>query len=241
MPILLMSACSKVPRGILSEKKMKDVMIDVHLAEQIIGDNYLTYPDSTHKAALMASVFRKHNITQAVYDSSLVWYGKNLNIMLQVLDLAIKDVDKRMRIVAELQAQQAPAPMATDSANIWTQASLLTFSPQSLFNATIFDIRPEGGVYVSGSIFVLNLKVWGLHPRLNRQPEVKIAAEHSDTTVILHDTIPADGFHSITLRSVATKPVRRVYGYIRMDKAEAPYYKIYLDSLSLTRFNYGSK
>ncbi|MDR2497487.1 MAG: DUF4296 domain-containing protein [Tannerellaceae bacterium] len=238
--ILLTAACSKVPGGILPENKMKDVMVDVHIAEQIMSENSIVYSDSLQKAALMESVFRKHNITQAVYDSSLVWYGKNLNIMLQVLDLAIKEVDTRMHAYNELQAVLAPPPVPTDSVNIWTQPALLSFSPQSLFNAITFDIRPEGA-YVSGSVFVLNLSVWGLHPRLNRLPELKIAAEHSDTTVLIRDTISADGFHSFTLRTVATKPVRRVYGYIRMDKAEAPYHKIYLDSLSLIRFNYGSK
>jgi hypothetical protein len=233
----MIASCSKAPGGILPEKKMKDVMIDVQLAEQMMVSNYAVYPDSTHKAALLASVFRKHRITQAVYDSSLVWYGKNLNIMLQVLDLAIKDVDVRISKLGNLQLQAEA--VRTDSVNIWKQGPRFTFNPQAAFNATVFNIIPETGAYVSGSSFVFNLKIWGIDPRLERLPAIKIAAELSDTTFILRQTIPSDGFHSFTLKTLPTKPIRRVYGYLRIDKTQAPYYKIYVDSLSLVRLNYG--
>ena len=204
LTLLIVASCSKVPGGILPEKKMRDVMIDVQIAEQIMSTDYLSYPDSVHKAALLASVFRKHRITQAVYDSSLVWYGKNLNIMLQVLDLAINDIDTR---IAKLGNLRTPAEeLRTDSVNIWKQRQLFTFDPQSSFNANVFNILPETGAYVSGSAFVLNLKIWGIEPRLGRLPEVKIAAELSDTTFILRETIPSDGFHSFTLKPSPPSP-----------------------------------
>ena len=69
----LLAACSKVPDGILSEKKMQGVLTDMLLAEAMVNVDYNTYKSDTMKLALYESVFRKHDITQAVYDSSLVW------------------------------------------------------------------------------------------------------------------------------------------------------------------------
>ena len=71
----LLAACSKVPDGILSEKKMQGVLTDMLLAEAMVNVDYNAYKSDTMKLALYESVFRKHDITQAVYDSSLVWYG----------------------------------------------------------------------------------------------------------------------------------------------------------------------
>ncbi|GAB6395485.1 MAG: DUF4296 domain-containing protein [Bacteroidales bacterium] len=106
--VALLAACSKVPGGVLPEKKMKDVMLDIRLAENMINGNYQAYPDSTSRTALFASVFRKHRITQALYDSSLVWYGKNMDVLLQVYDLALRDVNERIRELGDTQASAAP-------------------------------------------------------------------------------------------------------------------------------------
>ena len=81
----LLAACSKVPDGILSEKKMQGVLTDMLLAEAMVNVDYNTYKSDTMKLALYESVFRKHDIiTQAVYDSSLVWYAVTLDIYMEV-------------------------------------------------------------------------------------------------------------------------------------------------------------
>ena len=41
------------------------------------------------------------------------------------------------------------------------------------------------------------------------------------------------------LKTVPTKQVKRVYGYIFMNNADSSYYKVYLDSLNLMKYNYG--
>ena len=58
----LLAACSKVPDGILSEKKMQGVLTDMLLAEAMVNVDYNTYKSDTMKLALYESVFRKHDI-----------------------------------------------------------------------------------------------------------------------------------------------------------------------------------
>ena len=73
---------------------MQRVMTDVYLAEAMIGIDYNAYKSDSMKQALYESVFRKHGITQALYDSSMVWYGKNMDIFMGVYERMIKDIDK---------------------------------------------------------------------------------------------------------------------------------------------------
>ncbi|GHT44692.1 hypothetical protein FACS189438_3080 [Bacteroidia bacterium] len=237
LALTLLASCSKVPRSILPEKKMKDVMIDMQLAEQLINESYQTYPDSARKAALFESVFRKHNITQAMYDSSLTWYGKHLDIMLQVLDLALDGINTRINDLGDIQAAASNA--TGDSANIWPRRNYLRLSPGAVFNGTVFNLKPETP-YISGSSFVLGMQVWGLAARMEHWPEVKIAAEMQDTTITIKQTIQTDGYHAITLKTLPTKPIHRVYGYIWMNNTGSGYYNIYIDSLKLAKYNYGS-
>ena len=49
-----------------------------------------------------------------------------------------------------------------------------------------------------------------------------------------------DGYHQTKLKSVATKRIKRVYGFIYLNNHDMDYYKIYTDSISLMRYNYKS-
>jgi hypothetical protein len=237
--VVALASCSKVPNGVLPEKKMKDVLIDMHLAENLINTNYHSYPDSASRVALYEGVFRKHKITQAVYDSSLVWYGRNLDLLMQIYDLALNDINEQIRALGDVQASAAPS-VNQDSVNIWPRRDYLTLYPGALFNGTVFDVEPENE-YLPGSTFVLVMRVWGISPQMRHTPEVRIAAELADTTFVTNEKITREGHHEIILRTPATKRPQRVYGYIRMDHGETGYYKIYIDSLRLMRYNYGSR
>ena len=48
----MLLACSKVPEGVLSEKKMQAVQTDMYLAEAMIHLNPTDYPDPAYKEAL---------------------------------------------------------------------------------------------------------------------------------------------------------------------------------------------
>jgi len=69
---------------------------------------------------------------------------------------------------------------------------------------------------------------------------VHICAYLWDTTVVMNQKIQFDGYHKVILRSVPGKAVQRVYGYIFMNNAGEYYNKIYIDSLNLIRYDYGS-
>jgi hypothetical protein len=231
-------ACSKVPDGILPEKKMQDILIDVYLAESLIETSRVAYSDTVRKAAIFQSVFRKYNITEAVYDSSLVWYSKNMDIYMNVLDMALADINIRIRDMGDVQASAAPNTNQ-DSINIWPRRDFLVLYPAALFNGVTFDIQPDR-VYSSGSSFVLGMRVWGLTDKTRYFPEIRMAISQNDTVLYINKKITKDGYHKVILKGLPTKQIKRVYGYIRMDNTDKNYYKIYVDSLSLMKYNYGS-
>lgn len=239
LAVTMLVACSKVPDEILSEKEMQNIMVDMQLAEAMIGTNYNTYKDDARKEELYKSIFRKHDITQAVYDSSLVWYGKNLDIYLQVYERVLTDLGKQLTALGDVQADAAPSS-SSDSINIWPRRPFLTLEPRALFNGVTFDINPSDS-YSSGSSFVLGMNVWGLDEKSKKRPEIRMSVVQGDTTIIVNDTITRDGYHQVILKSLPTRRVKCVYGYIRLDNADTSYYKVYVDSLSLMKYNYDSK
>ena len=88
--------CSPVPDGILSQKEMQAVVEDMQIAEAMISSDRETYQDNAQKLALYESVFRKHHITRAEYDSSLVWYARNLDIYMRVYNMVTDGMEARI-------------------------------------------------------------------------------------------------------------------------------------------------
>lgn len=62
------------PKGILRSGQMRDVLIDLHKADGMIQVSPLGRKDSEAKTIYYAQVLQKHGITQAQFDSSIVWY-----------------------------------------------------------------------------------------------------------------------------------------------------------------------
>ncbi|MDR3129404.1 MAG: DUF4296 domain-containing protein [Tannerellaceae bacterium] len=88
--------CGRVPKGILSEKEMEAVLTDMLKAEAWIGLEPTVYRNDTVKAMVYESVFHKYNISREIYDTSLVWYGRNIDVYLQVCEQVLTNLEKQI-------------------------------------------------------------------------------------------------------------------------------------------------
>ena len=237
---LFLAACSRAPKGIISEKKMQKLLTDMHLADAIISSDYYSFQNDEDKKALYQSVFEKHRVTEAVYDSSLVWYGKNLDVYMQVYNMALTDVKKKIEDIEATIKPETVVNANEDMVDIWSIGKYHALYPTSLSNSLIFNFKPEED-YSSGSIFVLNLQVMGLTSGMQSPIEVHLRAEQNDTTIVVKNSITSDGYHEMILRTLAIQRVKRVYGYIRFNGSAVPYHKIYLNDLSMMKYRYGSE
>lgn len=71
-----MVGCGKqVPENIIQPDRMENILYDYHLS--ISMGNNLSYSDNYQKEAYKNYVFEKHHITEAEFDSSMVWYTRH--------------------------------------------------------------------------------------------------------------------------------------------------------------------
>ena len=235
---LIIISCNNKADGVLSEKRMQDVLLDIHIAEAFIDMDGRKYNNDSIKQVLFKSVFEKHNITQALYDSSLVWYAKDLETYLRLYDRVKADAEERLKALGDVQASIKPSSNG-DSINIWPRRTSLILHPKALFNGVIFNVEPEVS-FSSGSVFVLGMHVWGMDRNMKRYPEIRMSIVQGDSIIVVNDTIREDGYNQTIVRGIATQKVDKVFGHIRLDNAGNDYHKIYIDSLNLMKYNYGT-
>ncbi len=210
--VLILSACSNRPSWVLSEKKMTDVLYSIHLAEAEIEENYELYGNNPAKREeLLTAVFKKHKITEAQFDTSLVWYNAHLESYFKICD----EVVNRYAILSDtLSAQISKNDILLAEHNqtsIWNGVKGYELSPADPARTTItfhidsIDSSPEDSYKLSFCVLGLN----------NDQPEVRFCLTTADTTIINESRIEKNGAFSSTLFPGNVK-VKSISGSIHM-------------------------
>ena len=98
------------PHNVLSNREMRDLLYDLHRVDgamQVAGYNY---GHNEELASYYQSVLNKHGVTQAQFDSSLVWYTDNPQIFNKIYPHVIErlqaDFDRENLLREERMAQR---------------------------------------------------------------------------------------------------------------------------------------
>jgi len=231
--------CRELPDGVLNEKQMQIVTEDVCLAEALSHSNYKDISSIEAKKALYQSVFEKHHITKAQYDSSLVWYGKNLDLYVGIYSRTINNLSERIDELGDIQSDLSTSPNK-DSTDLWTRNRMISFSPQASWNIINFKINPAVNL-LAGSKFVLSMDVWGIKPKQNTHIWVNVNIQTKDSTLSIEKEITQNGIAETIISAPKTKKVEQVFGSIRFAQPDSTYHKIWIDKISLFRYNYSFK
>jgi hypothetical protein len=87
---------SKSRMGILSEKKMSELLIDTHLADAILFVDKSRADEKRDKGLFYyPSVLEKHGVTKAQMDSSVAYYMRNPAAYARIYDLVMKDLESK--------------------------------------------------------------------------------------------------------------------------------------------------
>ena len=74
--LLGLAGCGKeIPSDIIQPSEMESLLYDYHLATTMGND--LPYGETYKKEAYLDYVFDKHHVTEAEFDSSMVWYTRH--------------------------------------------------------------------------------------------------------------------------------------------------------------------
>lgn len=113
--VCLTALTSCRPRGVLSSAKMQDVLYDLHRTEAILQLAGYNYGHDEAAAKYYYEVFRKHGITQAQFDSSLVWYTDNPELFNKIYPKLVARYDAEIEAEKALYASADSASLAKDS------------------------------------------------------------------------------------------------------------------------------
>ncbi|MDE6460442.1 MAG: DUF4296 domain-containing protein [Paramuribaculum sp.] len=237
---IVVVSCSKIPSGILGKEKMARIIADLSIAEAVVESDYRTYAEDSTKLALKQSVFAKNHVTPEQVDTSLKWYGRNMDILVEVYDRAIEMTEEDLKQSALNSTTSSPSKPTSiyategDSVDLWTAPHSRVFAANMPANiSTFYTVNDRN--WQNGDIFTLAGKTHGaIRPVL-----FSITVEYKDgTKEYVTSSASGNGWERLRLPLNPDKAASMVYGYIMYtpDSNEV----VALDSISLIRTRAGS-
>lgn len=229
--ILLLCACNRVPSHVIPPDDMAEILADVRMADAVVTVNIRDYSSVAKKMAVKEAVFKKHGITDEQFDTSMVWYGHNVDKFQDVNDLAIEILEKRLKDANALAAGEAAMTVAGDSVDLWNGYPSYVFSKKLPSSYLTFSYDSDQN-WERGDIYTLRSHV--VLPGSSGQ--WNLTTEYEDGTVdIITSAISQNELsrQELSLYTDSTRTATRISGWIKID----PFgYKVaILDSISLTR------
>lgn len=169
--ILIMSACSpSLPSGILDEEEMTDILVDIHLSQGMAeaqGEN----PDiGRYKYA--QAVFRKHHITEAQFDSSMVYWSGEDDDFTRIYENVVTRIKAQAeRLGMEAAATQDRFASLTnegDTANIWLGKDFACVVPNQVGCVYSFQMKADS-TFRPGDSFIWCFKTQFVARSMNNE------------------------------------------------------------------------
>jgi len=117
--------CSCRPHGILSSRKMREVMLDLHKTDALLQVSKIQHGHSEAKDMYYAMVLEQHGVTQAEFDSSLVWYTAHPQLFDKIYPKVLKQLETERDRFNEVHAAE------------------LNLSPETIKEAKALALTPE--------------------------------------------------------------------------------------------------
>lgn len=234
--LVLLQACSSRPDNVIPPKEMASLLADVHKAEGVIETSPRSYLGDSAKRAFRQSVYARHGYTTAQVDSSLVWYGYNMEIYIEVYDRVIEILESDLARAqekmgsAELTAVAKGVPMEGDSVNVWTGPRYRRLASNMPSDNMSFLLSTDR-YWEKGDVYTFSAKFLDTQ----RQIIVNIAADYGDgKKEFITRRLNGDGWHTVVLALDSARAPQRVYGNV-MYPAQGDGKVAFVDSITLMR------
>ena len=242
--MVLMSACKpQVPSKYLQPDDMEDLMYDYYLSQGISNSQ----PGTTEydRRYNMQVVLKKYGLTNAEFDSTLVYYYNHMELM----DAIYSNIQKRLGDEAlELGASEGEVERFTvqsasgDTTDVWEGKRQLMLLPIPPYHIVQFSQKADTSYY-KGDSFLLTFGSRFLVQSGSRNATVYLAVTYENDSVV-SATTPINVSGGSTLRiNACDQKAKRLDGYIYMprrdqsdNESEIPL--LLLNHIQLMRFHH---
>lgn len=212
--LVVVSCTSSRPDYVLDEDDMEELLYDIHKAHFIDNDNYDLRTDGGRQYAMFLSVLKKHDVTRAEWDSSLVYYC----IHADQLDKIYASLTERL----EYEASSMGASMgdARDSTNIWSEEKNILLMGSAPYTTRQWTLNTDSLLKPGEKVMMNFIALYVSENVEKRATAVLCMRLANDSIIERHQTITSTGRYSLEIALTDSLPIKSLMGVFMMHQPQ---------------------
>ncbi len=213
----LASCTPSVPSQYLQPDEMEDILFDYHLAQAVAEKGGNKQESRYNQSLYYHAVLDKHGVTEADFDSSLVYYYTYTDRLADVYDNVSKRLqDEAMRAGAMVGDINKYSEYSTtgDTANVWTEASAMVLLPEPPYNKYTFSIEADS-TYELGDSYLFMFDADFLVQQGSKEANVCFVLTYeNDSVAVFYNTVRNPGAVEMRASASTKKALKNIRGFI---------------------------
>lgn len=177
-----MSCKPSVPKEYLQPDEMEDILYDYHLADAMYRSNN---GEAKTMIAYKAAVLKKNGVTEAEFDSSMVYYTRHTRLLQKIYESLSNRISKDALALGasanEINRYSLNSANG-DTTNIWIGDRSMVLSPHKPFNVSSYKI-PADSTFRPGDKLLLNFDTQFIYQDGSRDAVAVLAVKFNNDSV----------------------------------------------------------
>ncbi len=228
----------KRPETVLSDAKMEKVLYDYHVAKAM-GEE-LPFAESYKKVLYIESVFKKHGITQAEFDSSMVWFARNPNVLTKIyekVNLRLKNEREGINHLIALRENKPETSVPGDSIDLWAWRRVYRLTGMPLDNKVTFTFPADTNFKDRDTLRWIARFHFGNEPDSLSSPLMAMQLIYAKDTVDKMCRVRQTGVETVELFADTLGSIKEVRGFIYVPKSDTTVQHLLVDRIQLMRYH----
>ena len=205
-----------VPNQYIQPDDMEDILYDYHIADGMVSTRPGETADLTQ--AYHVAVLKKHHVTQSEFDSSMVYYMENAEILHTIYEnLSERLQEESRRLGGPAMTASGMYPANGDTTNIWRRPSFMVLTSKAPFNYQSFSIRTDT-TYHAGDMLTLSFSSQFIFQDGIRDGNVVLALVLKNDSVITRNLrISTDMQNVLQISDDNFVGIKEIKGYFQLN------------------------
>lgn len=208
---LFLSGCKpKVPSQYIQEGKMRRILYDYIIASEMARQHS---SDSLLMLSYKEAIMKKHGVTVAEFDSSMVYYTRHTRLLYGIYEKIAKQLEEdaiaQGASLSDIN-KYGHIDSASDTASVWPAERAFVLSPYLTMNTRNFSWRTDTS-YHKGDKLVFDFDASYISPEgMHNAMAVVVVKYAGDSTVTFNRSIASSGHYSITVMDSKRKGIEQL-------------------------------
>ena len=243
--VMLLIGCKpSVPGDVIQPDEMEDILFDYYLSREMASKPSVEGTTPYLRTLYYNAVLKKHGVTEAEFDSSLVYYYGHAEDFAKIYNRVndrMVDYGKSLGVSSNgMRSSMTRYSANGDTANIWRGATSVMLTPAPPYNRFDIELKADTS-YHKGDSFMMSFYANYLYQQGTKDATAYLAVRYSnDSIATFRTSVGVSGYAQLRVSECIKHDIKSIRGFVYLNRGndESETVKLmFIDDIQFVRFH----